>query len=223
VDEANFPNTIDFENPVAFPSIRQAQLRWTHKLSATAWWSVAVEDNKSSIQSPTGVAGKAEYPMPDVVGQVRFGGSRGHVFGSGFVGRGRFRPTEGEPDNVTLWGGLLSGRATFGRDALYGQFTFGDGVGRYRGGITAVPDASGELQPVGLTRYGRLEHYWSPVLSTNATAAVTSAVDEVYAADFNKEPVTGDQSALLVPAEPSVSALSIPTAVARSSMEGTGR
>ena len=27
VDESNFPNTIDFESPMAFPSIRQAQLR----------------------------------------------------------------------------------------------------------------------------------------------------------------------------------------------------
>ena len=64
-----------------------------------------------------------------------------------FLGRARFRPTEGEPDDVTLWGMLLSGRVkTFGKDYAYGQFTFGDGVGRYRGGVTAVPDANGQLQ-----------------------------------------------------------------------------
>ncbi len=34
VDDDNFPNTIDFESPMAFPSIRQAQVRWTQKLSA---------------------------------------------------------------------------------------------------------------------------------------------------------------------------------------------
>ena len=33
VDENNMPNTIDFESPMAFPSIRQAQVRWTQKLS----------------------------------------------------------------------------------------------------------------------------------------------------------------------------------------------
>ena len=120
LDDANFPNTIDFESPMAFPSIRQAQVRWTHKLSANASWSVAVEDNKSAIESPTGVPGKAEYPMPDVAGHFRFGGSRGHAFVSAFVGKARFRPTEGEPDDVTLWGGLLSGRVkTFGRDYAY--------------------------------------------------------------------------------------------------------
>ena len=54
---------------------------------------------------------------------------------------------------MTLWGVDLSGRLkTFGRDNAYAQFTFGDGVGRYRGGVTAVPDANGELQPSGSTR-----------------------------------------------------------------------
>ena len=59
VDESNFPNTIDFESPMAFPSIRQAQLRWTRKLGANGSWSVAVEDNKSRITLPTGEPGKA--------------------------------------------------------------------------------------------------------------------------------------------------------------------
>ena len=49
LDDNNFPNTIDFESPMAFPSIRQAQLRWTQKLGAKVSWSAAVEDNKSAI------------------------------------------------------------------------------------------------------------------------------------------------------------------------------
>ena len=190
LDDANFPNTIDFESPMAFPSIRQAQVRWTAKPSANTSWSVAVEDNKSAIQSPTGEPGKAEYPMPDVTGHFRFGGSRGHAFVSGFVGKGRFRPTEGEPDDVTLWGSLLSGRLkTFGRDYAYTQLTFGEGVGRYRGGITAVPDANGELQPVGLVAWMLgYEHYWSDVLSSNVVYSVASSADEdYYADDFNKD------------------------------------
>ena len=52
VDEYNFPNTIDFESPMAFPSIRQAQLRYTGKPSENVSWSVAVEDNKSTISPP---------------------------------------------------------------------------------------------------------------------------------------------------------------------------
>ena len=46
------------------------------KLSANVSWSVAVEDNKSTITPPTGVPGKAEYPMPDVVDAVSVSGVR---------------------------------------------------------------------------------------------------------------------------------------------------
>ena len=190
VDDSNFPNTIDFESPMAFPSIRQAQARFTAKLGANASWSVAVEDNKSSITTPTDVPGKAEYSVPDLVTRVKFEGARGHVFASAFLGRARFRPTTGEPDDVSLWGSLLSARVkTFGKDYLYGQFTFGDGVGRYRGGVTAVPDATGELQPVGLNAImAGYNHYWSDRVESNAVFSVTTVPDEAFYADtFNKE------------------------------------
>jgi hypothetical protein len=189
VDENNFPNTIDFESPIAFPSIRQAQVRWTSKLSGAASWSVALEDNKSSITSPTNRPGKAEYPMPDVVTNLRFTGGRGHVFVSGFLGKGRFRPDEGPVDNVTLWGSLLSGRLkTVGKDYAYAQFTFGEGVGRYRGAVTAVPDANGTLQPVGITALtAGYDHYWTPRVSTNAVYSRGSVNDEPYYLDtFNR-------------------------------------
>ena len=71
VDEDNMPNTIDFESPMAFPSLRQAQARWTFKVGENASWSLAVEDNKSSIQTPAGIPGKAEYPMPDLASRFR--------------------------------------------------------------------------------------------------------------------------------------------------------
>ncbi len=185
VDDANFPNTIDFESPIAFPSIRQAQVRWTSKLSDKSSWSVAVEDNKSSITLPADEPGKAEFPMPDITTNFRFTGSRGHVFVSGFLGRARFRPVDGSPDDVTLWGGLLSGRLkTFGSDYAYAQFTFGEGVGRYRGALTAVPDANGELQPVGLTAFtGGYDHYWSSRVTTNVVYSVAVANEEPYFAD----------------------------------------
>jgi hypothetical protein len=185
VDDGNMPNTIDFESPTVFPSIRQAQLRWTQKLSENLSWSAAVEDNKSSITPPAGVIGKAEYPLPDLVARLRFDGPRVHSFAAGFLGKGRFRPTEGELDDVTLWGVLLSGKVkTFGRDTVYGQFTFGEGVGRYRGGVTAVPDANGELQAVGLVGFmGGYEHFWSPRFSSNGVYSWGSAPDKDYFAD----------------------------------------
>ena len=189
VDDNNFPNTLDFESPMAFPSIRQAQLRFTQKLGDNTSWSAAVEDNKSSIRTPASIPGKAEFPMPDLVGRVRYERSRGHAFASAFLGRARFRPTEGETDDVTLWGMLLSGRVkTYGKDAAYGQFTFGEGVGRYRGGLTAVPDANNRLVAPELNAImGGYEHYWNARLSSNAVLSRASSPEEdYYTPDTNK-------------------------------------
>ncbi len=190
VDENNFPNTIDFESPMAFPSIRQTQVRYTWKLGARASWAVAVEDNKSAIEVPANIPGNAEYPLPDLVTRFRFEGKRGHVFAAAFLGRARFRPTQGEPDDVTLRGGLVSAKLkTGGRDSAYTQITFGEGVGRYRGGVTAVPDENGRLQPVGLFAWlGGYEHYWSPRFSSNAVfSEAYSPSRTYYAADHNKQ------------------------------------
>src|SRR5687767_9746307 len=137
VDEDNLPRTIDFESPTAFASIRQAQLRVTGKFGRVTW-SGAVEDNKSTITVPEDVPGRAEFPSPDLVTKVRFDMSRGHISTAAFVGAARFRPLDEEPDTVRLWGAMASANlVTVGRDTAYGVVTFGDGIGRYRGGVAA--------------------------------------------------------------------------------------
>ena len=189
LDPDNFPNTIDFESPMAFPSFRQAQVRYTAKLNDKAQWAVSVEDNNSQITNPS-VPGKAEYPSPDLTTSIRFGGTRGHGYASVFLGKARYRPDAGDPDNVTLWGSLLSARVkVYKSDYVYGQFTFGDGVGRYRGGVTAVPDQTGELKAVGLTAFmGGYEHAWSSRATSNFVWSVAQTEDHDYYPDtFNKE------------------------------------
>jgi len=165
-------------------------VRWTQKVGASVSWSVAVEDNKSAILPPVSVPGKAEFPMPDLVTHVRFVRSRGHAQASGFLGRARFRPAGGEPDDETLWGVLLSGRIkTFGKDYAYSQFTFGEGIGRYRGATTAVPDQNNQLHAPGLTAFmGGYDHYWSPRVSSNLVfAQATSPAKDFYPPDFNHQ------------------------------------
>jgi len=187
VDDANMPNTIDFESPLAFPSLRQAQLRWTSNINDKASWSVAVEDNKSTITAPP-ISGKPEYVMPDFVGRIKADYGRMHSFVAGFIGAARFRPAEGDPDTVTLWGGVVSEKYRIAsKDSVYAQFTFGDGVGRYRSAITAVPDENNRLQPLGvLAVIGGYEHYWTPVLSSNGVYGVSSAPHKDYfASDLN--------------------------------------
>jgi DcaP outer membrane protein len=190
MDDDNLPRTIDFESPTAFAQIRQAQARWTQKLTKMITWSAAVEDNKSAITAPDGIPGKAEYPMPDLVTRFRFEIPRGHVTTSAFLGAARFRPTDGDPDTVTLWGTMGSIKmTTFGRDYGYGVFTVGEGIGRYRGGVTAVSDPSGALHPVGGVAFmGGYEHFWGERWSTNAVFSVAETYDEDFYTDaVNKE------------------------------------
>lgn len=182
MDEDNMPRTIDFESPMAFASVRQAQARWTQKLGGSVTWSAAIEDNKSAIIVPATIPGKAEYPMPDLVTRFRFDVPRGHVTTSAFLGQARFRPTEGDPDTETLWGGMVSAKfTTFGRDYVYAIVTTGSGIGRYRGGTTAVPDDNNQLHAVAGNAYmGGYEHFWTERWSTNAVFSVTDTVDEPF-------------------------------------------
>ena len=194
VDEDNMPRTIDFESPTAFASIRQAIVRWTQKLGENVTWSAAVEDNKSTITIPAGIPGKAEYLMPDLVTRFRFDMQHGHISTAAFVGASRFRPTEGDVDTETLWGGALSAKFNLlEHDSIYGVLTVGQGIGRYRGGVTAVPDDTGALHAVGgaafMTGY---EHFWSERWSTNATYSIADTTDEpFYTSAVNKQVTYG--------------------------------
>ncbi len=146
--------------------------------------------------------------MPDLVTNFRYKASSWHAQASFFLGEARFRPKEGNNDDVTLWGGLLSAKTkTFGRDNVYGQFTFGDGVGRYRGGVTAVPDANNQLHAVGLNAFmGGYEHFWSSRYSSNLIYSVVTAPDKSFYPDtLNKRLDYGAvKSPLLVLAGPRV-------------------
>jgi hypothetical protein len=189
MDEDNLPRTIDFESPTAMAIIRQAQLRYTWKFGA-ATAAVAVEDNKSAINVPDGVDGRAEFPSPDFAVRLRYDFSNGHIMTSAFAGAARFRPTGEDPDTVTLWGWMLSANfETVGRDTIYGVVTFGDGIGRYRGGIAAVPDFDGQLHAVRVLAFmGGYEHFWAERWSSNAVSSIAGADDQpFFDDDFNRE------------------------------------
>lgn len=182
MDEDNLPPTIDLETPVAFAHIRQAQIRWTQKLASTVTWSAALEENKSSIVVPTTIPGKAEYPWPDLVTRFRFEVPKGHVSTSAFLGTASFRPTGGDPDNVRLWGSMLSVKfSTTPKDSIYSIVTYGEGIGRYRGGTTAVPDDNGRLHAVGgLGVTSGYEHFWQDRWSSNVSFSHADTNDEPF-------------------------------------------
>lgn len=163
MDEDAMPETIDFETPVAYPMIRQGMVRWTQPLEDGSYWAVALEDPDSDVLAPTGVQGETDEPLPDLAARVHLSNDRGHVQLGLFGGMARFDPVTGPTDDVALWGVNLSTRLrTIGKDNAIVQVTAGDGVGRYRGGITAAPGASGELEAVPVVAIlGSYQHHWS--------------------------------------------------------------
>ncbi len=117
--------------------------------------------------------GQTEKALPDFTARLRFTTGRGHVQLSGFVGQTRFRPTTGDPIDVTIGGAMASARfRVFRRDSAYAQTSWGPGLGRYRGDLSVTPDASGELQAVEVTAFlVGYEHYWTSRWSSNVVVS----------------------------------------------------
>lgn len=191
MDEDCMPETLDYESPIAFPIVRQAQVRWTQRFDdAGDYVAFALEDPDSDIAAPVGVDGDAEEPLPDLNARLRLDTGGGHVQLSSFLGMAEFDPDVGSSDDVVLWGLNLSLRQeVFAADEVYAQITYGDGVGRYRGGITAAPDADGDLEAI--TTFGALlgyEHHWSDEYRSTVSYSWGDAdVPDGAAADANEQ------------------------------------
>lgn len=163
MDEDAMPETLDYESPIGFPQIRQAQLRWTEPLEGGSYWAVSLEEPDSDVLQPVGFAGESDEPLPDVNARYYWKNSLGHAQLGLFGGMARLDPAVGDTDDVALWGVNLSTKiATFGSDSAIAQVTFGDGVGRYRGGTTAATDANGDLEAVStFAVLAAYQHHWS--------------------------------------------------------------
>lgn len=168
MDESIIPATLDFEKPAAYAFARHAQFRYTQPLGDKLALSVAVEDPSSNILTPA--PGKVSNPAPDVVGRLKWKGSRGHVQLSGFLGGALFVPDSGSDQRITTSGVNLSGALKVGkRDQVTGQVIYGPGIARYRFGHYAAPDVNGDIKPItGIGATVGYQHYWSPAWSSFA-------------------------------------------------------
>jgi hypothetical protein len=163
MDEDAMPSTLDFESPIEFPLSRQAQVRYTQTYENGNSASISLEDPNNDLVSPPGVPGVVESSIPDVDARVRLNNDRGHVQLGLFGGLTKFRPDAGASDSVSLWGVNLSAKErTWGTDFAIVQLTYGDGVGRFRGGVTAAPDSNGNLEAVRTSAWmASYQHNWS--------------------------------------------------------------
>jgi hypothetical protein len=169
MDETIIPPTLDFEKPAAYAFARHAMFRWKQALSKDSYLAIAVEEPNTRAQTPT-EPGKFESPLPDLTARYRVTKDWGHVQVSGFAAQLRYRYSAGGSDQVSLFGGNVSGQFNFlKKDKVIYQVVYGPGVGRFRGGYSAGLDANGNLEAI--TDLGAtigIQHFWNDSFSSLA-------------------------------------------------------
>ncbi len=170
MDDDAMPETIDFESPIAFPMVRQAMIRYTQPFGGGSYGAIALEDPDSDVIPPP-VPGRIEKPTPDLTGRLRWEHGCGHTQLGLFAGTARYNYDSPGSDTVFLWGLNASTKLMIcERDNLIVQLTYGPGVGRYRGGHAAAPDANGQLEAVEV--FGVMaayQHHWCSQWRSTAT------------------------------------------------------
>src|SRR5262249_54013517 len=149
-----------------------------------------LEDPNNDILTPAGVPGAQQSPIPDVTARIHIENERGHVQLGLFGGMAEFQPDAGSADSVPLWGVNLSAKErAWGDDFAILPLTAGDGVGKYRGGIAAAPDANGDLEAVSVTAWmAGYQHSWSEKYrSTIAYSAAKADLPSGSPPDANEE------------------------------------
>jgi hypothetical protein len=169
MDTDGMPETLDFESPTAFPQIRLAQARYTHDLGNGSYFAFAIEDPANDVVLPTGVSGSVGNLTPDLDAALNWNRERAHVRLGLWGGAVRFNETNGTTQDQPLWGLNLSSKVmTTGKDNAIAQLTYGDGIGRFRGGDVAAINASNNLVPLDvIALMGSYQHHWSDEYRSN--------------------------------------------------------
>jgi len=191
-NEQAYIETLDFGGPVGEMFVRQAQLRWTEKLSHGDW-SVSAENPESVIAVPgsaTTFRSDNDH-APDFTARTRLVAGRA-VYSAGTLLRNIHVDALGA--NSGRWGGAiaLTGIVPAGeRDDLRFDVNFGNAIGRYQNGgffPDGYLDAQGGLHLARQTSgFVAVRHFWTPELrSTAAYSAATSNPPGGTATGINK-------------------------------------
>ena len=172
------PDTLDFQGPNSQVSIRNPQVRYTHRFSKRTTASISAEKPSSDVAFKTpDFNAQPNSPSPDGTVQIRHEMSRGHVQFAGLFRDISASVPDGRSDSVFGWGFNLTGLfKTFGKDALVYQGAYGNGIERY------INDSSGlgidaavisaqkpRLEAVpAIATYGGYQHFWAPKLRSSA-------------------------------------------------------
>jgi hypothetical protein len=164
-DPAGIPNMLDFETPIAFLTLRQAQFRWTREIGEHLKWAVSVEDPTTSVDDSVTatIPGLPEQPIPDFATHLKYKTEILELFAAGLIRDVSYRPDGSSAQDRLGWAtnfvGILHPTKN---DKLIGQVVFGDGLGRYRSGNDlrlATPNTVDTIHHTGACV--ALTHQWS--------------------------------------------------------------
>jgi hypothetical protein len=182
-----FPNSLEYWGPTGMVFFRNVQVRWM-PIQGDTRLTLALERPGAS-----GDPGRLEerielenvrgrFPLPDLTGEYRFGGSRGYFEVAGLLGYLKWDDLLEDPfdlsGSATRWGINLSSNVKFGaRDTLRLQFVYGEAIQNYMNdapvdvGIerqigNLVSPITGEAIPlIGTVIF--LDHNWTDQWSTS--------------------------------------------------------
>ncbi len=153
----SYPSTVDFNGPAGIPFIRQAQLRYTFKVSDSVAISASLENSEFSGRDAAGPISESTTAgiragldeLPDFTLAASWKGDKAFVKLATVV-RKFGSPTSN--DTATGWGVNLSGNASLWEGGMiYGSLSYGDGIGRYMiNGFAqdAFIDGAGQIQTI---------------------------------------------------------------------------
>jgi len=177
--------TVDFEGPDGEVFVRQAMIRFTHKIDANWTVAVAAENPSPQFSVPSGLTGSARSMVPDIPGFVRYQRGAGHVQVAGLLRQLRYDSTgEAADTSAAGWGVNATFVAPIVKPVrLLGQFAVGEGTGRYIEGVSgqnldAVLSPAGELKGV-RTQSGNIGyiHQVTPRLKSGASFSTSFVKD----------------------------------------------
>lgn len=162
------PESIDFApQQGSLGGVRQTGFRWTSPF-AGGFWSVAVENPDSYLSLPTTTSPDADT-QPDLSARIHFRAPLGEYEVAGLARRLKSNTDAGSANAYAV---AVSGvLPVLANDDLKFQLAYGDGAGRYLGGLGTVLDAAvsnHQLKTIQtFSGYAAYRHRWTPTLRSN--------------------------------------------------------
>lgn len=169
------PTTLDYEGPDGEVFVQQLLLRYSHQVSDSLAWAVAIEAPDSEIYSNR--SGRATNGLPDIPFRVRWGWTGGHVQLAGMLRELRYQLDSGAETTETGWGLSLTGGVELApRSTFMAQAAYGHGIARYIQAFDGL-NADGVLLDSGRLKaleasavLAGLEHRWNDRFTSTLSA-----------------------------------------------------